>query len=75
VVLLETKFVPKRLLQWLVVKVENKINHWCNMWLLRGSRLILIKEILEAIPVYWISLACVLKGILDKIRKLRYKFI
>jgi hypothetical protein len=59
----------------LVTKVEKKINHWCNWWLSRGGRLVLVKEILKAIPVYWISLAWVPKGILEKIRKLCYQFI
>jgi hypothetical protein len=61
--------------QWLIAKVEKKINHWCNRWLSRGGRLVLVKVVLEAIPVYWISLAWVLKGVLEAIRKLCYKFI
>jgi hypothetical protein len=47
--------------KWLVVKVEKKINHWCNLWLSRGGRLVLVKAILEAILVCLISLAWVRK--------------
>jgi hypothetical protein len=61
--------------QWLVVEVEKKINHWCNWWLSRGIKLVLVKVVLEAILVYWISLAWVPKRILEKIRKLCFKFI
>jgi hypothetical protein len=32
--------------QWLVAKVEKKINHWCNQWLSRGGRLVLVKAVL-----------------------------
>jgi hypothetical protein len=57
------------------VKVEKKINTWCNKWLSRGGHLVLVKAVFEAIPVYWISLAWVPKGVLETIRKLCYKFI
>jgi hypothetical protein len=38
---------------WLVAKVEQKINHWCNWWISRGGRLVLIKSISEVIPIFW----------------------
>ena len=38
---------------WLVVKVEKRIKHWSFRWLSKGGKLILIKSVLEAIPVYW----------------------
>jgi hypothetical protein len=34
---------------WLVAKVERKVNLWCNHWISRGGRLVLIKTVLEAI--------------------------
>jgi hypothetical protein len=61
--------------QWLRVKVEKRINTRCNRWLSKGGHLVLVKANLEAIPVYWISLALVPKGVLETIRKLCYKFI
>eukprot|EP01018_Ginkgo_biloba_P023075 Gb_32325 [translate_table: standard] len=50
----------------------NKDKSW---WLSKGGRLILVKSILEAIPVYWLSLTLIPKGVLDKIRKLSFRFL
>jgi hypothetical protein len=41
---------------WLLAKVENDIFLWCNKWLSRGGRLILLKSILEEISIYWHTL-------------------
>ena len=37
---------------WLLAKLEHRVNIWCNRWLSSAGRLILIKSILDAIPVY-----------------------
>lgn len=37
---------------WLDKNVEKRIGHWCNRWLTLGGRYILVKSILENIPVY-----------------------
>jgi len=37
---------------WMVAKVEKILTFWCNRWLSRGGRLILVKYVLEAILVY-----------------------
>ena len=37
---------------WLITKVEKRIKNWSFRWLSRGGKLILVKAILEAIPVY-----------------------
>jgi hypothetical protein len=52
-----------------------EIKIWCNIWLSRGGCLVLIKSILKGIPMYWLSLAWVSKGVLETIRKIVYKFI
>jgi hypothetical protein len=42
---------------------------------LSAGRLVLVKSVLEAILVYWMSLAWIPKGILERIRKLCSKFL
>jgi hypothetical protein len=53
--------------KWLIIKVEQRISNLCHRWLTLGGRFILVKSILESIPVFWLSLAKVPKSILDKI--------
>jgi hypothetical protein len=38
----------------LVSKIEKRISLWCNRWLPRRGRMILVKSIPEAIPIYCI---------------------
>ena len=57
--------------QWLIEKVEKKLNTWCNQWLSKGGCMILVKVIL----VYWMSRAWIPKGVLESIRILWYMFI
>lgn len=38
-------------------KIEKRINIWSYKWLSRAGRLVLIKSVLLAIPVYWIALS------------------
>ena len=42
---------------WLLAKLEARVNNWCNRWLSRAGRLVLVTSVLEAIPVYWMALA------------------
>jgi hypothetical protein len=60
---------------WLTRKVEKRITLWCNKWLSRGGHLVLVKSILEAIPMYLDTLAHIPKGILEKIRKFCFNFL
>lgn len=60
---------------WNIVTIESKINSWCNIWLSKGGRLVLIKYVLEAMPVYWALLAKISKGIIYKIKRLCSKFL
>jgi hypothetical protein len=55
--------------------VEKRINTWCNRWISQGGRLVLVKIVLEAIPVFWMSMAWIPKGVLEVIRKLCYRYI
>ena len=50
---------------WLIAKLEKRLKSWSFRWLSRVGRLVLINSILEAIPVYWMSLAWIPKGVLE----------
>lgn len=41
----------------LIGKVEKRLKGWSHKWLSRASRLVLVKLVLEAIPIYWMSLS------------------
>jgi len=56
-------------------QVRKEIKIWSFGWLSREGRLVLVKSVLEEIPVYWMSLAWIVKGILEKARKLCFKFL
>eukprot|EP00253_Pinus_taeda_P029762 PITA_29762 len=60
---------------WLVAKIEAIISHWSYKWLSRAGRLTLIKSVLLAIPVYWVALTWVPKGILEKVRRICSRFL
>jgi hypothetical protein len=52
--------------KWIITEVQRRINLWWNRSLSRG-RPILVKFVLEAIPIYRHSLAFIPKGVLEKI--------
>jgi len=58
---------------WLVAKVGKRINIWHHQWLSREGNLVLIKSILEAILVYWMSFTWIPKRIISRIQQLGYK--
>jgi hypothetical protein len=60
---------------WLIRKVEARISSWVNRMLSRGGCLVLLKSIVESIPVYWNSIVTIPKGILDKIRRLSFRYL
>jgi hypothetical protein len=60
---------------WLLDKVDRKIHHWCNKFLTMGGRYILIKAVLESIPVYWMAIAKIPATILRSIRQLIFSFL
>jgi hypothetical protein len=55
---------------WLIEKFEHRINHWCNRLLSLGGRYILVKSVLESLPVYWLALAHIPLSVLTKIRQI-----
>ena len=60
---------------WLIQKMEKHLNIWCHKWISKASILVMVKSILEAIPVYWMTLAWIPKGTLEAIRKLCFHFL
>lgn len=57
------------------MKVEKRLKVWYNRCLSCGGRFTLIKSVIEAIPVYWMSLFLIPKYVNEKIRKLSSKFL
>ena len=49
---------------WLYKKIEGRIGCWTYKFLSRGGRLVLLKAVLQSIPVYWATIAYIPKGIL-----------
>jgi hypothetical protein len=60
---------------WLVDKFERRIRFWCNKLLSLGGRLILIKAVLESLPVYWMALAHIPVTVLRSLRQLIFSFL
>jgi hypothetical protein len=60
---------------WLLDKFNSKIQHWCNKFLSLGGRFVLIKSILESLPVYWMALAHIPASILKSLRQLIFSFL
>jgi len=55
--------------------MDKILNTWSHRWLSCASRIVLVKSVLEAIHVYWMSLSWIPKGILEATRKLTFKFL
>jgi hypothetical protein len=60
---------------WLMVRMEKKINQWNNIWLSLGGHFILLKSVLEGQNVYWMSLETLPHLILNKLRILMFHFL
>eukprot|EP00253_Pinus_taeda_P021333 PITA_21333 len=59
----------------MTINVEKRLNVWYNRYLTRAGRLTLIKAVLEATPVYWMSLAWIPRGILARLQKICCRFL
>ena len=60
---------------WLFQKVEARVSSWEKRFLSRGGGLVLVKVVLQSIPVYWASIAYIPKGIITKIWKACFTFL
>ena len=49
---------------WLYKKIEGCIGCWTYKFLSKGGSLVLLKEVLQSIRVYWATIAYIPKGIL-----------
>lgn len=60
---------------WLIAKLEKRLSTWYLRFLSCASYLTLIKSVLEATLVYWMSLAWIPRGILARIQNLCSRFL
>lgn len=60
---------------WFITKIERRLNLWSHRLLSRADRLVLIKTVLEATPVYWMSLAWIPQGIIQSIHRICHNFL
>jgi len=60
---------------WLIFRFSQKITRWYNRWLSLGGRYVLIKYVLEAQPVFWMSMESVPRSIINKIHKVIFHYL
>lgn len=60
---------------WLVSKVEKRLSFWSHRYLSRAGRLVLIKSVLEATPVFWMALAWIPRHILSHLQQLCNRYL
>jgi len=60
---------------WLVAKLEKRINICSHIYLSRVGRLVLVKSVLEATPVFWMALAWILRSILSRLHQIRNRYL
>jgi hypothetical protein len=56
-------------------KFEKTIGNWSYRWLTVGGRHVLVKSVLEILPVYWLAIKNVPSTILNRIREMMYIFL
>lgn len=56
-------------------KIRRKLASWKGMWLSLGGRITLIKSSLAKLPLYFMSMFLILKGIIEKIIKIQRNFL
>jgi hypothetical protein len=58
----------------LLTQTERIINFWCK-WIFQGSRLVLIKFVIEVVLFYWHLLTLILKGVLTCIQMFCFNYL
>lgn len=61
--------------QPILEKIRRKLASWKGMWLSLGGRITLIKSSLAKLPLYFMSMFLILKGIIEKIIKIQRNFL
>eukprot|EP00253_Pinus_taeda_P024757 PITA_24757 len=71
------EFTSKRLKNWqgILDKLSNRVANWAFRTLNMAGRIVLVKSVLQAIPIYPLSIMAVPLGICSKIREIMRKFI
>jgi hypothetical protein len=72
---LKSSFYTKKDWIWLSDKFEGRIHNWQHRLLSMGGRYILIKAVLESLPVFWMALAHIPASILNILRQLIFSFL
>eukprot|EP00253_Pinus_taeda_P006377 PITA_06377 len=60
---------------WLVTKLEKRLICWSHRYLSRAGRLVLIKSVLEATPVFWMALSWIPRNILSRLQQLCNRYL
>jgi len=60
---------------WLIAKLLKQVGFWCNRWLSLGGRYILVKVVLEAQLVFWMSMEALPLSVLSRMRKVMFQFL
>jgi hypothetical protein len=61
--------------RWIIQKFERRIGLWCHRWLSLGGRYVLVKSVLESLPVFWLAVANFPISVLNKIRRVMFNFL
>lgn len=68
---------PQRKSFWnpMIKKIKTKLAAWRCTSLLKASRLLFIKAVIDSIPMYWLSLNKLPAGVLKEIEKIKRRFL
>ena len=61
--------------RWLLKTFERRISNWTFRLLILGGRLILVREVLMGLAIYWLTLARIPKTILNFLRHTIFNFL
>lgn len=60
---------------WLITKLEKRLTIWSHRYLSRAGRLVLVKSILEATPVFWMALTWIPRSILARLQQICNRYL